>query len=85
MTAGDVRSEAVSVSSEAEHSVPRACLNCGTALTDRRTGAKFCSDRCRTGYNRDHQRNRINELVHRIEALLKTLTMEINGVGPDAH
>jgi hypothetical protein len=77
--AGEVRGEVVGNALEAEHSVPRACLQCGIDLTNRRNGAKFCSDRCRTGYSREQQQNRLRELVTRFEELIVDLKAEIDG------
>jgi predicted nucleic acid-binding Zn ribbon protein len=77
--AGEVGAVVVGRSSEAERSVPRACLQCATDLTNRRTGARFCSDRCRTGYNREQQRDRLRDLVAKIEELMIELKVEIDG------
>ena len=79
MTTEDFPSGTVGLSSAAERSVPRACLQCGNELANRRNSAKFCSDRCRTGYNRDQQRNRLLELVARIEELIVDLKVVIDG------
>ena len=79
MRAEEVHGAVVGSVSEAERSVPRACLQCGADLTNRRNAAKFCSDRCRTGYNRGQHGDRLRDLVIRIEELIADLKGEIDG------
>lgn len=63
----------------------RSCGSCGRPLTGRKE--RFCSDRCRMRDRRQRERDRLAELLQRLENGLATLRVELlrDASGPGAN